>query len=151
MVSNKIITWVVLAGAAEAKIYEHRHKNNSFKLHHELDHPEGRLKTHDLVTEHPGRYASGSSTGAFSQDHNSKDNENTRFAKEIVDYLDHARTTNKFDEVIVIMSPHFYGLFEKHLGHELKKKIVRHLMKDYSNMPEKELLETVFPKQEIET
>ena len=52
---------------------------------------------------------------------------------------------------IVVMSPHFYGLFEKHLGHELKKKIVRHLMKDYSNMPQKELLETVFPEQEIET
>lgn len=43
----------------------------------------------------------------------SLDNENTRYAKEIV--------------------------------------IVRHLMKDYSNMPAKELLETVFPEQEIET
>ena len=36
MVSNNIISWVVIAGAAEAKFYEHRRENNSFKLHHEL-------------------------------------------------------------------------------------------------------------------
>lgn len=148
MLSTEVTTWVVVAGAADAKIFEHRRHENSFKLTHELTHPEGRLKIHELVTDHPGHYAAGSATGAFSQDHNPKDNENTRFAKDVVDYLDHARATNRFNELIVIMPPHFYGLFEKHLHDPLKKTIVRHIMKDYVNWSEKDLLEVIQAKVE---
>jgi protein required for attachment to host cells len=149
MVSNEITTWVVLAGASGAKVYEHHRHGKNFKLQHELSHPEGRLKVHDLVTDKPGHYGAGAATGAFTQDHDPKDNENTRFAKEVADYLDHARATNQFDELIVIMPPHFYGLFEKHMHDPLQKKVVRHIMKDYMNFSEHELLKEIFPEQDI--
>jgi len=131
--------WIILADVTEAKIYAHYPEDNSFKLHAEFSHPEGRLKVHDLVTDHPGHYGAGSASGAFSQDHNPKDNENTRFAKELTDFLDHARATNEFDKLVVVMLPHFYGLFEKHLSSELQKTIAHHVMKDYLHLPAKEL------------
>jgi len=149
MLPTDVTTWVVLAGAAEAKIFEHKRKQNAFKLHTHLEHPEGRASVHDLVTDHSGNYNAGSSTGSFSQDHNPKDNENTNFVLQIVHLLDHARSTNQFDELIIITLPHFYGLLEKHMGEQLQKKLVRHIMKDYLHVPEKELLEKVFPAENM--
>ena len=143
MLSTEVTTWVLVAGAVEAKIYEHHKHKNAFKLHTDLQHPEGRAKIHDLVTDHPGHYAAGNSTGSYTQDHNPKDNENTTFILEIVHLLDHARATNQFDELMIICLPHFYGLLEKHLGHELKKKVVCHIMHDYLYLSEKELLEKI--------
>jgi protein required for attachment to host cells len=144
MLPIEITTWVLVAGEAEAKIYIHHTRDKSFTLHTTLDHPEGRARIHDLVSDHPGRYNAGSSTGSYSQDHSPKDNENTAFALKIVHLLDHARTTNQFNELIIICLPHFYGLLEKHIGTELRKTITRHIMKNYLPMKEQELAEKLF-------
>ncbi len=149
MTSNEVTTWVLLADATLAKVYERKAHSKTFKLHHELEHPEGRSKVHDLVTDHSGKYGAGSATGMFVQDHNPKDNENTQFVLQIVQALEHARATNQFDQLIIIALPHFYGLLEQHLSEQLHKKVVRHITKDYLHLPEKELLEKVFSAEEI--
>ena len=145
MLSTDITTWVLVASAASAKIYEKEKGSCLLKIHTEFSHPEGKALVHDLVTDHPGHYAAGSASGTFSQDHNPKDNENTQFAHELTKFLDHARATNQFDELIIICLPHFYGLIEKHMGKELQKKLVRHMMKDYMHSSAQELTEKLFP------
>lgn len=145
MLSTDITTWVLVAGAAQAKIYEKSKGECVLKLHTELRHPEGRAAVHDLVTDHPGHYAAGNASGSYLQDHNPKDNENTFFILEICKVLDHARATNQFDQLMIVCLPHFYGLLEKHLGKELEKKVVKHMMKDYLQLSAHELLEKLFP------
>lgn len=150
MLSTNITTWVVLASDTLAKIYEHPRGHRSFKLITELKHDAGRAKVHDLVTDKPGHYkAGGAARGAFVQDHDPKDNENTHFALQLAHYLEDGRVKNQFDEIVIIALPHFYGLLEKHLPKELQKTITRHIMHDYLQAPEKELLEKVFPENEI--
>lgn len=148
MLSTDITTWVLVANAAEAKILKKDKHTCTLTAHTAFTHPEGRAAVHDLVTDHPGHYAAGSSTGSYTQDHNPKDNENTFFVLELCQFLDHARATNQFDELIIICLPHFYGLLEKHLGKELEKKVSRHILKDYMHLSEKELLEKLFPVEE---
>ena len=145
MLSTDLTTWVLVAGAAQAKIYEKSKGKSVLTLHTELMHPEGRASVHDLVTDHPGHYAAGSASGSYTQDHNPKDNENTFFVLEICKFLDHARAVNQFDQLIIVCLPHFYGLLQKHLGKELEKKLVKHMMKDYLHLSAEQLLTKLFP------
>lgn len=145
MLSTDITTWVLVANAAQAKILKKDKHSCVLTVQTEFTHPEGRARAHDLVTDHPGHYAAGNATGSYTQDHNPKDNENTFFALQLCQFLDHARATNQFDELIIICLPHFYGLLEKHLGKELQKKVSQHILKDYMQLSEKELLEKLFP------
>ena len=73
MLSTDITTWILVAGAAEAKIYVKEKHSCELTLQADLAHPEGRALVHDLVTDHPGHYAAGSASGSYTQAHNPKD------------------------------------------------------------------------------
>ena len=51
----KTRTWIVLADATSARLYAPGRPHRDWALVAELQHPEGRARDSDLVTDKPGR------------------------------------------------------------------------------------------------
>ena len=78
-------TWIVLADAATAKVYEPQASRRDWKLIAELAHPESRAKESELGTDEPGRVRQ-STTGsraAMEPPTPRKEVEIEKFAREI--------------------------------------------------------------------
>ena len=60
------ITWILVANAAQAKLYANQGPNKGVKLVSEYAHPESREKGSDLVSDRPGHYQGhGNGRGSF--------------------------------------------------------------------------------------
>ena len=135
------ITWIITANASVAKIYVSAHLKDDCQLIRELLHPEARLKEQDLVTDRPGHYKTANpSRGAFVGHNSHKETEKDRFAKIIVDILDHGFTTNEFSKLILTASPAFLGHLKTHIPSSLAHQIKLTIAKDFTYVTPKELL-----------
>lgn len=132
--------WIITANTNNSRIYNYQ--SNELKLIKEIDHPENKLKSHELGSDKPGRYQSNdSSRGAFSP-HTALDEINVDdFAREIAVELNEARNQNAYDELVVIMPAQMEGLFSKHLNKNVKALIKHTIQKNIMHLSEKELLD----------
>ena len=129
--------WIVFANASLAHIYS---VTKSIELVQSLEHSASREKTHDLVEDRPGHYnKGGDSRGAYSPHSTPKEQEQDKFAKEIVDLLEQNRTSHKFQQLIIIAAPRFHGLLVNHIHEPLKKLITKIIEKDIVEQTDPEL------------
>lgn len=142
-------TWILIANASQAHIYEmHRarlfksngHAEENLQLLETFEHAASRKKTGELVTDRVGNNRS-SGHGAFAESTNPKAHEAEVFAKELMARLDVGRVAGKFDDVVLVASPGFHGLLQKHLSNPLSKQISRTLTKDYTSLSGRHLAE----------
>ncbi len=140
-------TWLLVANGSEARLFETESRPKTLKLLQSFEHPESREKGADLNTDRAGMYhgdtavGRGTIQGSMAESTDPKEVEMERFALELVDTLDHGRTTNKFNNLIIASSPHFHGLLNKKMNHQLEKLVDRHINKDLTAYREAELLE----------
>src|SRR5262245_58911785 len=118
------IKWIIVANSSLARIYSmsnNKNHNPGLSLVKELNHPESRKKGTDLISDVPGRYKArgGANSGSFASNTEPKKNEADHFTQEIAQVLEHGRTANDFDTIILVTSPHFQGLLNKHLNSHL--------------------------------
>lgn len=100
------ITWILVANASLAKLYEHLGPNKGLTLVKEMIHPESRLKNSELVTDRPGSMAAtGNGQGAKTPQTLPKDHEAKVFAQELAQALYQGRTQNAFERAIVFAPP----------------------------------------------
>lgn len=127
---NTSSTWVLVADNCQAKIYK-LVKFPKIEELASLDHPESRLKDHELISSKPGSGAQRSINVRYSYepevDH--KQLEAIKFAKEVTNYLASAGTNGEFSRLYVIAEPSFLGLLRQHFTPGLQKMIVRELAK----------------------
>ncbi|WP_162300079.1 host attachment protein [Kineobactrum sediminis] len=140
-------TWLLVANASQARIYETQPRRlRSLTLVEEYAHPESREKGERLSSDRPGHFQAtttnmaGSAHGEFVEPTNPKDYEHQRFARELADNLNDARNKQRFDNLIVVASPHFHGLINQNLNEHVAKMISNHINKDYTELDERELL-----------
>ena len=139
------ITWLLLADASKAKIYSlhkarlfHQPNNtDNLKLLHEYAHNESRMKNHDLVADRLGEFGSGTFVEASSP----KVHEAELFANQLIAALQVGR--NQYRDLIIVASPMFMGLLNKHMPTEIKKLITQKIEKDYTQQNGHELLESL--------
>ncbi|MDF2940579.1 MAG: hypothetical protein K0R66_1221 [Gammaproteobacteria bacterium] len=141
--------WLLVTNASHARIFKIKSaigQPREMQLIHSIEHPESRMKVHELLSDKPGMYRSqGFAPGGHAQD--IQNNEMERFAKELADIIDHARTLNRFQNLIIVSSPHFYGLLEKELSGSIKHLIKKVIQKDYTGVVERDLNRLIFPKR----
>ncbi len=131
-------TWLIVANASQATIYETEKNPKTLKLIKEYLHPASRAKGSELASDRPGHFQQeargreGTTHGAFNEQINPKDYEHERFAIELAKDLDAGRTANDYDDLIIIASPHFHGLLNKHLNEQVAGMVSRHIDKDYT-------------------
>lgn len=135
------MSWIVLANSSHYCIYDFHQKPCDLTLLKENQHDESRLKQIDLSSDRPGRYKTSTSTkGTYESRVDPKENEIDHFIHELAVELETGRTSNNYDELVLIAPPHISGILSKHLNKNIKRLIVGNEKKDYTNMPKKELL-----------
>ncbi len=136
------ITWILVANASLAKLYENLGPNKGLRLVKELLHPESRLKNSELVTDRPGSMASaGNGQGAKQPHTQPKEHEAKVFAQEIAQELYRGRTSNAFGRAIMIAPPSFMGMLNAVMDMPTAQMVSDRFEKDYTKSPEPQLRE----------
>lgn len=131
--------WILVGDASEARIFSYE-AGGSLSLIDQLTHPESRLKGSDVASDRPGHYQSkGTGHGAFTAGSDPKEYEVERFAHQLATYLDDGRRHNKYDSLILVAAPHFYGLLNKSLNKHVKEMVSQAIEKDYGKVKEHDL------------
>lgn len=103
-------------------------------------HEQGRLSDRDLQSDAPGRLArfGGASSGVESQEDRAHV-EARRFATQLVDYLDHARHSRRFDRLVLVAPPKFLGVLREASPAPLRALTALEVNQDLMALTEAEL------------
>lgn len=131
------ITWILVANASLARLYENLGPNKGLKLVKELIHPESRLKNSDLVTDRPGSMsAAGSGRGIKQPQTLPKEHEAKVFAHEIAQQLYAGRTHNAYERAIIFAPPNFMGMLNAAIDTPTANLVSNRFEKDYTKSAE---------------
>lgn len=135
-------TWVLVANAGVAFVYESENlRTKTLTLIKKLQHPASREKENELVSDRPGDYHAEHGARSGYEKPNPKEIEAENFARELAVMIVHSHNIHNFEQLILLSSPHFYGLINKHLT--LKNGKVIHIPKDYTKFSKNDLLDHV--------
>jgi protein required for attachment to host cells len=133
---------VVNANTNDCKIYQYEKHPAQLVLIKEISHPECKLKSGDLTADREGHYkANQSARGAYSPSTTAKEVEIINFSKEIAQDLNQRRNQNELENLILIATPHMYGLLLQHLNKHVISLVINHIQKDLLHMKDHELLD----------
>ncbi len=133
-------TWILIANASIARLYENHGIKKGLQLIKEFSHPESREKSAELTSDRPGHNQSqGNGHGAFVSASQPKHNEAGKFAQELAQMLEHGRTSNIVDRVILVASAPFIGLLNNQFSTHVRHLITDTIEKDYTRYAPQEL------------
>lgn len=139
-------TWVLVANASEARLFNL--VKSDLEPLESFSHDASRMKGEELASDRPGAYQSDINReghGSYAEPTDPKEYEKDRFARELAGFLNKARSENKFNKLVIVASPHFHGLVNTHLEHESSQKVSHHIEKDYTQVEDREMLDTLLP------
>ncbi len=128
-------TWVVVASAARARIFDRAGIKGPLTEAADLVNPEDRLLRQDIVSDRPGRATDRQGGQRHGVDSRSDPKEQLarRFAGEVVGWLESQRRSKSFDHLYLVSSPHFLGLLREQMGRELSDTIKAERAKDLTH------------------
>jgi len=128
-------TWIVLADAATARIYQPQADGRDWTPIAELNHPESRAKESELGRDKPGRVKqSGGSRAAMERPTPRKEVEIEKFARQIVKTLDDALLRKAYDHLVLAAPPELVGVLRKLLPRRVEDRIAATVEKDYVHL-----------------
>lgn len=114
---------VIVANADRVKVFTDN-SNKHMELTSELDHPENRQKTQELLSDRPGHYKTrGVSRGSYSLRTPPKDTERNKFAIKVADLIESTMNSTGCHKLVLISEPKFYGFLKKHLSKPVHQSI----------------------------
>jgi len=131
---NKMTTWVLVADNARARFFAAEKALSPLKEVRDLTYPEARLHEGDLVTDKGGRDRNSSTGGAHGLGVESahKQDGADRFAQQVCEELETARTGGEFSKLYVVAAPTFLGLLRKHQSSALRQLVAGEVDKNLS-------------------
>ncbi len=128
-------TWVVVASAARARVFEVGGRHEPWKEILDLVNADDRLSRQDFTTDKPGRAVD----AARGQHHtmeptvDPKEQAAGRFAHDLVKDLESGLYKKHYEQLIVVAPPHFLGLLRQSMSagllgavqHEMHKDLTR--------------------------
>lgn len=139
------MTWILVAHDAGARVFEARGRGKGLGLLDTIEHPEGRARDRDLVSDRPGRSFRKDSgdprRAAMSRGEGPHDRAVSDFARALADRLRRARVANQYDELVLVAPPRFLGLLRSSLDGPTTHLVVGSMDKDLAMKNETELIE----------
>lgn len=125
-------TWVLVASAARARIFEGADAHAALREVSDLVNPEDRLLAQELKSDKPGRAFDihGGHRHAMETPVDPKEQAAIRFAKQVVEDLEAGLREGRFDSLYLIAAPRFLGLLRGHIGGALAATIKGEAAKD---------------------
>lgn len=131
-------TWILVANASSALLYVNHGPRKGLKKIKEFEHRASREKGLSLVTDRSG-HGPGIGHGALVPPTEPKHHEAQHFAQELARELEHGRTSNLYQRLILVSAPHFMGLLNGSLSSHVRNLVSDSVEKDYTKAGEKEL------------
>ena len=133
-------TWIVVANASRARLFESRKSGESLALLREFEHPESRAKGGALVSDRPGHTATdqGRRT-ALMPDTEPKRVAQEQFARELGHVLEQGRVENRYGGLVLVASAPFLGILRAQLPEGVQTRVREAIDKDYTALAEREL------------
>lgn len=138
-------TWILVAHEAGARVFENRGPGKGLELLETIDHPEGRARDRDIVSDRPGRSFRKDSgdprRASMSGSQGPHDRVVSNFARALVDKLQRARMDNRYRRLVLVAPPRFLGLLRAALDAPTTQLVVGSVDKDLATRKEAELIE----------
>jgi protein required for attachment to host cells len=130
-------TWVVLANAARARIFERETESGTLVEMLDLIHPQSREKTAELTSDREGHAQKahgdpGRSGTAFQPHTTPRQKEHAAFAVEVSRHLEVAATQGRCGDVALIASDPFLGELKSHLGNATRRVLSATVPRDFT-------------------
>ncbi|HTW94372.1 MAG TPA: host attachment protein [Tepidisphaeraceae bacterium] len=140
--------WIVIADASGARIFSLAGATKPLELVREIGNPQGRLRTHDLVTDQPGRVNKAGSPGTRSaaEPRTSAHEESAEeFARRLARFLGEEGERQAYKTLSIAASPHFLGLLRESLSKEVDHRVRATVAGDLTHVPADELRNHIGP------
>jgi protein required for attachment to host cells len=136
-------TWVLIADASRARVFEHNRSLRSLTLAFEDDRPELRDRSLTRDSDRPGRTQDSAGEGRHGlEPHTSIDDRvREQFSRELVERLQSAANEQRFGQLLLVAPPSMLGAIRKHLGENLRERVIAEIDKDLTRIPAHELPE----------
>ncbi len=133
-------TWVIVADNSRARIFTSETPSSALIEVDSIVHPEARMHDRDITSDLPGRGSgTGGSRHSYETETDAKDYENLGFAKRIAGFLDEARKSDKFKQLIIVAAPSLLGNLRSGLNHQTRKLVSLELDKNLSQLSPDEI------------
>lgn len=138
-------TWILVAHDAGARLFENNGPGKGIELIEEIEHPEGRERDRDIISDRPGRSFRKNSgdprRAAMSRSEGPRERVVSDFARSLAQRLQQARVENQCRRVVLVAPPRFLGLLRSALDAPTAQLVVGSLDKDLASAKEAELIE----------
>ena len=138
-------TWVLVAHEAGARLFENHGPGKGLTLVEEIDHPEGRMRDGELVSDRPGRSFRKDSgdprRASMSQNEGPHERVVATFARDLASRLQQGRVRNEYRRLVLVAPPRFLGRLRSSLDGPTAQLVVGSLHKDLATTKEAELIE----------
>ena len=136
-----IVTWVLLADGAQAKVFEHGGPGKGLTPVRDLLFEEEPLQAREIMADKPGRSFSSVGRGRSAIEYSSDPVQvrEARFVKSVAEVLQKKHHEGAFQRLVIAAAPTALGDIRTALGHELKEAVIAELPKDFLKMPTPQL------------
>lgn len=145
-------TWLLVANRSRARLFEMPHERDDPVEIADFVHPAGRAHERDLITEGQGRFYG---HGEREQAHSVVPNvdvthaEAQRFAEQLRDYLEQARTHQRFDKLWIMAAPAFLGVLRDKLTKGVARAVELDVDKDMTTAAPGEIVDAARREQAL--
>ena len=129
-------TWIVAADSSRARVLQVSDRDRKLVEIDDLTNPAGRMDDRELTTDATPRFGR---PGSDREEPSAREHETELFAKRVGEYLDHARTEHRYDELVILAPPKFLGLIRKKLGKQVEKLVTDQVPKNLAWIDAREL------------
>lgn len=147
-----MVYWILIANAAQARLFSMNGRSKPLRLERELAHPAGRARAQDILSDEPGRYSKGGKRGilsALERRITPHRIEEQKFARELAEMLDLALDRREYTRLAIFASAQFLGILRQTISDNVRKCLVTSAAKDLVDVDPRELpkhLTTLLPK-----
>lgn len=140
-------TWILVADAAKARIFQQSSPKDPADELHTLVHPAARVRNSALTSDSPGAQGNGGSgTHGMEEKVSPREAEDQRFAREIIDQVRQALNENRIRQFYMAAPPHFLGLLRGAMDNRVSKALAGDLDKNLSTATASEACAAFKPK-----
>jgi protein required for attachment to host cells len=139
--------WILVASRSGAQLFRHHGGylgyRRGLELVRAIEHPEGRLKNHEIDSDAPGRvFSTGGGRsikhGMLSQVH-SDEHLTIAFAKQLAEILDQENSKQSFRALVLVAGSPMLGLLRQSLSKATTEKVVSTVGRNLQNFERRDI------------
>lgn len=126
--------WIVVADAAQARIFHRIKQGSVLEQEHVLTHPESKAHPGDLRTGGKGEVIESTSAASHQSDPQTSTMEKHAdiFASEVAEFLRKRRAAGKYDSLVLVAEPQFLGRLRDNLDNATLQIVDKDIDKDWT-------------------